>query len=67
MIGTYPVLNLRDARLPRLLAHGTVENALGNMFHDGIMPGNFLTKSGRDEVHFLKIDAPDNIGGKPPT
>ncbi len=67
MIDAYPVLNLKDAKLPRLLAHGTVENALGGIFRDGIVPGRLLTRGGRDEAHLLRIDAPDNIGGKPPT
>ena len=31
------------------------------------MPGDLLSKGGRDGVHFLRIDTPADIGGKPPT
>ena len=62
----HPALSLKDANFPRLLAHGTVEEAISSIFQDGLVPGNLLSKGGRDEVHFLRIDTPIPISVGPP-
>ena len=36
-------------------------------FQNGLIPGNRLKRAGRDEVRFLRIDAPNDLGGKLPT
>ncbi len=64
----HPLLATDQPDLPMILAHGTSIDAFDSIFAEGVVPGNGIRRGGRDEVHFLPIETPADIGGgHPPT
>ena len=63
----HPLLLPDQPDFPLILAHGTLVDAVGEIFTEGIAPGRWLRRGGRDEVRLLPIETPAEVGGQPTT